>query len=76
MLEVSNADNVEIIQLNATGMRVIILFSLLFDKPRTLDEIMEEYTKHPLIKDIDSDDNPLTKAKYYFRIIFNMKKDD
>lgn len=56
MLEVSNADNVEIIQLNATGMRVIILFSLLFDKPRTLDEIMEEYTKHPLIKDIDSDD--------------------
>ena len=37
MLEVSNADNVEIIQLNATGMRVIILFSLLLDKPRTLD---------------------------------------
>ena len=27
-------------------------------------------------EDIDSDDNPLTKAKYYFRIIFNMKKDD
>lgn len=27
-------------------------------------------------EDIDSDDNPLTKAKYYFKIIFNMKKDD
>lgn len=27
-------------------------------------------------EDIDSDDNPLTKAKYYFKIIFNMKKDN
>lgn len=53
--EFKNAENIELLQLNATGMRIIILFSLLLEAPRTLEEIMTEYEKHPLIKDVSDD---------------------
>ena len=43
--------SVDILQLNMTGMRVVFLFSLLLETPRTVEEINEAYDKNPLIKD-------------------------
>ena len=49
-MEVSEK-NVDLLQLNMTGMRVIVLFSLLLAAPQTVEEINEAYDKNPLIKD-------------------------
>ncbi len=49
-MEVSEK-NIDLLQLNMTGMRVIVLFSLLLDAPHTVEEINEAYDKNPLIKD-------------------------
>jgi len=41
----------DLLQLNMTGMRVIFLFSLLLDSPKTVEEINKAYDDNPLIKD-------------------------
>ena len=43
--------NLDLLQLNMTGMRVIVLFSLLLESPKTVEEINDAYDKNPLIKD-------------------------
>lgn len=43
--------NIDLLQLNMTGMRIIVLFSLLLESPKTVEEINEAYDKNPLIKD-------------------------
>lgn len=54
-MEFKIAENIELLQLNATGMRIIMLFSLLLEAPRTIDEIMVEYERNPFIKDVSDD---------------------
>ncbi|MBR1908215.1 WYL domain-containing protein [bacterium] len=47
---------IDLLQLNLTGMRVIILFSLLLESPKTIDEINSEYEQSPLIREKVSPD--------------------
>jgi len=47
---------IDILQLNLTGIRVIVLFSLLLDSPKTVEEINNQYENNPLIRQKVSDD--------------------